>query len=139
MVIRPTEEVNQEILVRKGTYLLAQTDPIVGDWVLFNEGIARRISYLWRYGEGGIVRPDYRDWGIQTSEPGYYGWYMAMGHCTFSGSLYLSVKGKYLKPTEELRPAWVWFFSRGWHGPHRGVYFQTNFKVWDAEIDAPEV
>ncbi len=138
-MIRPTPEVNQEILENRMAKVHKHVGPTIGDWVLFNEGIARRISHIWHYDEKGESKPAYEDWGIQTSQPGYYGWYLGNGYISFSGSLYMAVKGKWLTLTEELRPAWVWFFSRDHHTAHNGVYFKANFKVWDANIDAPSV
>jgi hypothetical protein len=137
-LIRPTDEVNQELLELRNKQSLLRVGPAVGDWVLFNKGVARRISYIWNYDGLGNIKPIV-DWGIQTSEPGYHGWYLGNGYIQFSGGLFLSVKGKHLRLTEEVRPAWVWFFSRDDHKANGAVYYKADFRVWDAEIDAPDV
>lgn len=139
MVIRATEDVNKEILEQRMARIHKHIGPTIGDWVFFKDDVQRRISYIWHYDDKGESKPAYADWGIQTSEPGYYGWYLGNGYVSFSGSLYLAVKGRHLKLIDQVIPAWVWFFSRDHHTAHNGVYFKADFKVWVTDIEAPEV
>lgn len=134
--LRTDEEVNTEILERRQKAILKRPDPIVGDWVIFND-CERRISYIWRYDENGEVDA-IENWGIQTSEP-WTSYYLAEGYVQFSGSLYMSIDAVHLEATNELRPSDVWFFNRDHHGAHRGRDFKCKFKVWKVNQDGPSV
>ncbi len=129
-------EINSEILERRTNKMLSNTQPVVGDWVIFND-CERRISHIWKYDENAEVDP-VTDWGIQTSSP-HGSYYLGEGYVSFSGGLYMSIKGKLLEPTDTTKDAPVWFFNRDWSGAGRGVHFQTPFKVWIVNQDGPEI
>ena len=136
MIEQKDHEINLGILERREEKLLANPAPQVGDWVIFND-CERRISYIWKYEENGEIDA-IENWGIQTSQP-WTSYYLGEGYISFSGSLYQSIDAVHLIATDELRPADIWFFNRGWSGAHCGRDFKCNFKVWKVDRDAPDI
>lgn len=91
--------------------------PRCGDYVVFSDGVTRRVSYVW---------PD----GVQTSAGG--SWHLGNGACSFSGSLYRSTPLDALQLTEEKRPGRVWFFHHDHWTAHNGVDAEVLFRVYTA-------
>jgi hypothetical protein len=110
-----------EILTARAAALDAVPGPRCGDYVVFSDGVTRRVSYLW---------PD----GVQTSAGG--SWYLGNGFCSFSGSLYRSTPLDLLTLTEEKRPGDVWFFHRDHWTAHNGVHTQILFRVYAAAVSS---
>lgn len=131
---RTNEEVNAEILQRRTELLHRNTNPHVGDFVVFKD-CQRRISYIWTWNENG--EQPVENWGIQTSDGGSF--YLGEGYISFSGGLYPGFRGSLLKPTNVMRQGWIWFFNRDWPGAGRGVHFQIPFRVWTVNRNADEV
>ena len=127
-------EINKEILERR-MESLSSMNPKVGDWVIFNN-CERRISYIWNRNEYGDISP-VAEWGIQTSSP-CASYYLGNGYVSFSGSLFVSVKGGWLQWSGEQKDANVWFFNRDHWSAHCGRTFQAAFEVWTVDQDAPE-
>lgn len=90
--------------------------PRVGDFVRFADGVELRISYVW-------------DNSFQTSRDGD-GWYLSMGHLSFSGTLFPSVPLKDLTRTEETREGRIWFFHHGYAAAHCGVWATAAFRLY---------
>lgn len=103
-------------------------DPRCGDYVVFADGITRRISYIWRDDDG---KPE----GVQTSEGG--SWHFACGYCSFSGTLHRSVKASTLTFTGEFRDGLVWFFHHDYAEAHNGVDTTVPCRVYTSTENAP--
>src|SRR5258707_129474 len=102
----------------------------VGDFVIFADGITRRISYIWP-GEDG--KPD----NIQTSAAGA-SFYMCGEYMDMSGSLFAPCRADTLTVTDETREGNVWIFHHGHAMADNGVYFTIPFRVFRSAADAPE-
>lgn len=102
--------------------------PRCGDYIEFSCGTVRRVSYVWDWGDG----PE----GVQTSAGG--SWFLGEGYCSFSGSLYRSVKPETLTLTEEKRDGKVWFFHHGYQQADNGVYTAIPFRVFRCSEVAPD-
>lgn len=102
--------------------------PRVGDFVVFKDGVVRRVSYVWRW-------PDAVHY-VQTSQPGTAP-YLGEGYASFSGSLYQSVPADSLSLAEEKREGLVWFFHHGFPEAHMGVTCVASFRVYRCSLEAP--
>ena len=89
--------------------------PRVGDYVEFEPGVVRRISYLW---------PD----SVQTSDGGSY--YLGDGYVSMSGSLHPGVPRENLVRTKRTRPGNVWFFHHNFPQADGGVQTSIPFRVY---------
>lgn len=105
--------------------LLEQNEPKEGDFVEYEEGKFARIS------------SDHQDGTFQLSNTiGVYvsdGCTQASG-CTWDPSLDHIQQERLtfdnLEPTSKKMKGSCWMFSEGISGPHRGVNYDINFKVW---------
>src|SRR5438309_10692209 len=104
----PTFDERDEAILCERTEALNKRDgPRIGDFVIFADGIERRISYIWGFeNQDGFwsARPD----SVQTSDGGSY--YLGEGYVSMSGSLYTSVPIGTLADTGERKAGQVWFF-----------------------------
>jgi len=133
---RPTfDGRDAEIRMDRIILLDAVTKPRQGDYVVFANGITRRISHVWDWSGCEGVEPD-EDISVQTSTGG--SWYLGEGYCSFSGSLYRGVPGKSLTLTSEKRPGSAWFFHHDFAGAGCGVDVTLDFRVYTCNLDAPE-
>jgi hypothetical protein len=71
-----------------------RTGPQVGDWVIFQDGAARRVAYRWTDGAGAGW-----DGGVQTAVGG--SWHLGEHGFSYGGTLYMTV------PTDSLQPVMV--------------------------------
>jgi hypothetical protein len=141
MTYKSDREVNAEILDRRTRLLHEIPDPVVGDWVIFDD-CERRISHVWLYDEDAKLLP-VSEWGIQTSQPGseLFGgtYYLGEGYVSYSGGLYTSISGSLLELTPQMKRAWIWFFNRDHHKAHNAVRFEILFKVWRVKANAKDI
>lgn len=108
------------ILTERVAAFDAVTGPRVGDYVVFADGIQRRISYIW--GDGQETS------SVQTSDGGSY--YLGNGYVSMSGSLYSGVKPETLTDTGETKHGGVWFFHHDYATAHNGVETTMPFRVF---------
>lgn len=118
----PWDERDDAILAERVAALDAVEGPRVGDFVRFNEGTVRRISYIWRDEHETAFN-------VQTSDGGSF--YLGNGYVSMSGSLYSGVKLDTLTLTDETRTGSVWFFHHDMAGQDRGVGARMTFRVFE--------
>lgn len=125
------DERNQAVLAEGVAALAAkeQDGPQVGEWVVFADGTARRVSYLWP-GE-----PHERT--IQTSNPGAGFSIGKYGASMGNGSLYAPIPADTLSLTGQRRDAAVWFPHHGWLDRDCSVTVLVPFRVWSCTEAAP--
>jgi hypothetical protein len=116
------DERDAAILLERIAELDAVDGPRCGDFVRFADGVLRRISHLWQWGDPTMD-------GAQTSDGG--SWYLGHGYTSFSGSLYPIVRFPTLTLTDETRMGSVWFFHRDHHSAHNGVDVMIPFRVYE--------
>jgi hypothetical protein len=114
------DERDQAILIARVT-ALPTGSPRVGDFVTYDDGTVRRISYVWDW--DGADEALY-----QTSDGGSY--YLGDGYVSMSGSLHTSTPRSTLVATDEVRDGSVWFFHHDYHTAHNGVDTLAAFPVW---------
>lgn len=103
--------------------------PRVGDYVIFADGVTRRISHVWDWGNPDEV-------SVQTSGGG--SWHLGeTGHVSFSGSLHQGVKATTLTLTDEARAGLVWIFHHGYMQAHNAVDANIEFRVYRSTEKAP--
>lgn len=116
------DERDREIQDERQKALDEHKGPRVGDFVIFADGVERRISHLW---------PD----GFQTSNGGSF--YLGDGYCRFSGSLYKSVPLETLTLANGAVSGAVWFFHHDHWGAGRGINTTAKFRAYVCEWVAP--
>lgn len=126
-IIDGLDEQDQALVARRLAARKVLPGPQVGDFVQFNQGPLRRISYLW---------PESQEGGVQTSDGGRY-YLCESGACDFSGSLYSCVPLATLAPTgqQKIGTAWIFHHDRPW--AHKGVDFQAPFALYTCSAPAP--
>lgn len=117
----PLDERDATILADRMVQLNAVEGFRCGDWVIFADGVTRRISYIW-------------DDGPQTSAGGTY--FLGHGYVSMSGGLYPHVPKATLTLTDERRDAWVWFFHHDFATAHNGVDVMAEFRVYTCSLPA---
>lgn len=122
------DERDKALLVRKTTELDAIPGPRVGDYIVFADGVARRISHIWDWNVPEEV-------SIQTSTDGSF--YLGSGYMSFSGSLYSGVPGTSLTLTSERRKGSAWFFHHDHAQANNGVYVDVDCRVYTSTERAP--
>lgn len=126
--LTPLDDRDQAILAERTAALDAVEEPRVGDFVVFADGVTRRISYHWHDGAGW-------DGGYQSSDGGSY--YLGTGYVSMSGGLYTTVPKETLTLTDEKRDGSVWFFHHDHHTAHNGVDVMIPFRVYACSLPAP--
>lgn len=125
------DEKDAHILAERVAALNARRESLrVGDWVIFADGVERRISYIWA-DENDVP------FSVQTSKGGSF--YLGDGYVSFSGSLFKPVKPETLTLTGDVRKGSVWFFHHDYSTAHNGVYAEMDFRVFKCSEDAPKV
>ena len=107
----------------------------VGDWVVFADGVERRVSYCWIDGDD----PETAWQGVQTSDGGSWHLSEKEGFGSFSGALYTSVPLTSISATDLTKLARWWVFHHDWWGAGRGVHFDGPVRVWECSLPAPKV
>lgn len=122
-VERLLDERDQAIVDQRMAAVARIPGPRVGDFVLFPDGMERRISYIWPAGDG---------WpgSVQTSELGDGRYYLGRAGLDFSGSLHPGVSEETLTDTGATREGDAWIFHRDAHRAHNGVDFKAPFRVY---------
>jgi len=118
------DTLNANILAARQAKLDDATSPVCGDYVVFADGVTRRISHVW-------------DDGVQTSDAGRGSWYLGDGYVSFSGSLYHLVRTETLTRTDEQRAGRCWFFKDNWMEAHNGIDVVARFRVYSCSVAAP--
>jgi hypothetical protein len=116
------DERDSAILAERQAELDTKTYPKVGDWVRFNNGEHRRITYVWSH-------------GYQLNTQSKYGgrFYLGeTGYCDYSGGLTPAIPTDTLTATGERKPAPVWFFHHNRRVAHNGIDVTAEFPVWNA-------
>lgn len=121
------DERDQEILANRVELLNKVEGPRVGDFVIFANGVERRISHIWEWGDG----PE----AIQSSDGGSY--YLGAGYVSMSGGLRPPVKPATLTPTDQKREGSVWFFHHDHWLAHNGIEATIEFRVFTCSQEAP--
>jgi hypothetical protein len=116
---------NESIRAWREASLALNTRPQSGDWVIFADGVERRISHVWDWPADSDGTALY---SIQTSDDG--SWYLGDGYASFSGGLHPGIPGDTFSDTGETRPGSVWFFHHDIHQAHNGVDTTVEFRVW---------
>lgn len=133
--VLPDDVVNQQILGFRSSIHMGKTYPQVGDFVKFDDGPTRRISYVWKYSD----EEDPKEWFIQTSEI-HRSYYLGHGgHISYSGGLYQAFQANVLELADYTKSGTVWIFNRGIAKAHNGVDLECKFKVWYAHCEAPSI
>lgn len=101
---------------------VTMTAPVEGDWVIFQDGVMRRISHCWSD-------------RVQTSDAGSFHLHDS-GTMSFSGGLYGCIPLDTLTDSGAVVMAWAWIFHHGRARAHNGVDFQVPVRVWHASIPA---
>ena len=117
--------------------------PRVGDFVVFADGVTRRISHVWAADcyDDGIAR-------LQTSslpgsdEPWHSGtYYLGNGYVSYSGGLHGSVKADTLTEAGNGdsygTPGTIWIFHHDLRGAGRGVTRSMLFRAFTCSEEAP--
>jgi len=114
---------DRELLAQRATRRAEVNAPRSGDYVVFTDGVKRRISSLW-------------DGNVQTSDGG--SWYLlTSGDASFSGSLHPPVRREFLTDSRETEPASFWFFHHDLAQAHNAVHVELRVRVWTASTTAP--
>jgi len=113
---------DQAILTERTELFSKREVPSVGDYVIFANGITRRISYDWKD-------------AVQTSDGGSF-YLCSSGAMSFSGSLYRSIPVETLTLTDETKSGSCWFFHHNYAMAHNGVYVTVPCRVWRCSLDA---
>jgi hypothetical protein len=115
---------DQDIFAQRVAALDRIDRPRVGDFVVFTDGVRRRIAYRWPDGD------------VQTCHP-CASFYLGDGYVSMSGNLYRSVPADTLSLTEETAEGGVWFFHHNYATAGGGVQATHRFRVWRCSLDAP--
>lgn len=123
------DERDQTILAHRLELLNARSEPRVGDFVRFADGIVRRFSHIWDWDD------DDDEPLLQSSDSGSY--YLGDGYVTMSGTLHPCVPASSLTLTDETRHGDVWFFNHDFHTAHNSVAALVEFRVYTCDRPAP--
>lgn len=104
--------------------------PANGDFVVFVDGVVRRISHA--HADGYIQTSDLRD----TIQSGSF--YLGEGYMSFSGGLHAGVPQSSLTLSPELRIGRAWFFHHEEVKAHNGVEVELRCFVWNCNLPAPK-
>lgn len=125
MTIRPLDAVDLQIRDARQKEYLSRNPviPRVGDYVIFADGVIRRISHCSRN-------------EVQTSDIGKGSYYIFGEFLSFSGSLCPFIPTYSLSLSNELKDGNVWFFSHNEAGASRGIVTTIKCFVWHCNLPA---
>lgn len=117
---------DQAIVDERLATMNAQPGPRVGDFVIFADGVERRISH---------------DWGdvYQTSDlTGLWSgrFHLTACGCSYSGGLRPGLPADRFSDTGETRDGSAWIFHHDHHRAHNGVDFKAPFRVFRCSMVA---
>ena len=116
------DEADARMIEARMTALDKLEGPRVGDFVIFADGVTRRVSYVW-------------DDGVQTSDDGSF--YLGDGYVSFSGALHGIVPHASLARTSDYYLGSIWVFHRDSARAHNGVRTRVAFRVYVCALPAP--
>jgi hypothetical protein len=101
-------------------------EPRVGDFVTMPDGELRRFTHDWG-----------AEHGIQTTWKGESGsFYLSgNGYASYSGGLEPAIPFSRIKPTDEVRDGWFWFFHHNDQRAHNGVHVTLPCRVYRVDGD----
>jgi hypothetical protein len=114
---------DKQILAERQAAFDKRTGPRVGDYVIFADGVERRISY------------DFGDEGYQAC--GGCLFYLGTDYMSSSRSLYATVPADSLVMTDETRGAPAWFFHLDQRDADNGVNVTVQVRVYRCSLPAP--
>jgi len=117
--IEPSEKDNQILMERYKQREFYDTMPLLGDFLLFSDGVYHRFSHIWKD-------------GLQTSRDGSF--YLGDGHCSFSGGLDPSVPKDRIQYTDEVRIGRFWFFHNHHVTAHNGIQVVIPCRVFKTDL-----
>jgi len=117
------DEVDMMLLSKRaGLFWENHKGPDIGDYIDFADGVTRRISHVWTFG----------NLTVQTSDGGSF--YLGDGYCSFSGGLHPGIATDTLTLTGNTREGSVWFFHHDFTTAHNGVYTTMPFAVYTCSL-----
>jgi len=120
---------DQAIVAARAASLDADGEPRVGDYVVFADGVTRRIGERFDFGTGEM--PDIQTAAVEGS------FHLCAGYVRHGGSLHLPVHRSTLTRTDEQCDGRVWIFHHGHSGAGRDVSTRIPFRVYTCCLDAP--
>ncbi len=124
------DEQDQAIVAERVARLDSIEGPRVGDFVVFADGVERRISHAYYMADGWEANT------YQTSAGGSF-YLQESGHLSFSGSLRPVVNGETLTEIATCRDGSAWIFHHDHHTAHNGVDFKIPLRVFACSAVAP--
>jgi hypothetical protein len=121
-------ERDRALIAELAAKLELDQQPRVGDWVVFADGVTRRIAHRYDFETRDL--PD-----IQTDSDGSF--HLCDGFVNHSGSLHLPVHRSTLTRTGEQREGRVWIFHHGGSGRDNNVTAMIPFRVYRCSQNAP--
>lgn len=118
---------NIEILKERVAARDALPGPRVGDYVKIGDKYDR---FTYRWPEDTLMQA-----GGSPSGSYYLG---NSGSLNYSGGLNHGYEIDFLQLTDEVKMGEIWFFGEGIVGPHRGVYFDIECRVFKLKSDKEE-
>lgn len=101
--------------------------PKVGDFIRYNDGTMRRISYVWRNEQNA---PE----SIQNSDGGSF--YLGDGYMDFSGALNPGIPAETLSYKGEKKVGRAWFFHHDYACADNGIDVPVIVSVWDCTLNS---
>lgn len=119
---------NMKLLTERLAALNERQGPRVGDFVVFADGIERRFTH------------DHDEHGLQTTDArfGSASFHLGDGFLNYSGSLRPPVKRETLRPLNEVRYGWAWFFHHDWPQAHHAVHVSIPLRVFACTLVSEE-
>ena len=114
------DEKDAELLQKRQELYDNRQGPRVGDWCRMPNGELRRFTHNW--GDG-----------LQTTSPNFglgSFYFDRSGFMSYSGALDPSVDLSKIEKTEEVKPAWIWFFHHDCAQAHNGVYREIPCRIY---------
>jgi hypothetical protein len=120
---------DREIISGRAAHFDEQPGPRVGDWLIFADDEARRITVI--YDE------TYAQPGVQTSRNGRF--YLGDGYVSAGGSYDSVTPMDTIQPVHgEARPGLIWIFHHDHRAAHNGVEEMIPFRVYRTSRNTPD-
>jgi hypothetical protein len=123
------DDKDQAILDMNMAEMNKRKGPRVGDWIRFADGVERRISYIWDFGDENRIQTAMGDGSF----------YLAFGYCSMSGGMYRGIDAATLTETSETKDGMIWFFHHDFAMAHNGVYKAVPFRVFTSTLNGKDV